>query len=257
MSDTSSEELTKFFEDILKNKDLILEMVNTNILMYDEKIKANKEKIGQIKENQEKLQAENQAQENKLKSEYAKYHEQLQKHEVNFKLLDRTGAHYKSLIKEREDEIRKYEEQSIYCYQDYQNKKMKLDCLNVQIVEAEFQLKNLQRLMDEKINSLVNPKKSENQFQNISLDSSTTTTNTKQSNIVNVTENIEPSNDKEKQPETKTNQQNKNSQTGQKKRKTNIFGEVVNEEKQEKLLSSYTEQSDGINLNKSKKCVIY
>ena len=48
MSDTSSEELSKFFEDILKNKELILEMVNTNILMYDEKIKTNKEIISNI-----------------------------------------------------------------------------------------------------------------------------------------------------------------------------------------------------------------
>ena len=251
MADTSTEDLGAYFEDIVKNKELIIEMINTNILMYHDKIKTNKEKISLIKEHHDKIRAEYQSSETKLKSEYSKYHEQYQKHEINYKLLDRTSAHYKSLIKDREDEIRKFEEQSIYCYQDYQNKKVKLDCINVQIVEAEFQLKNFQRMMDDKINILVSPKKSDdslNTFQNISLDNNTSRTihptpSTKDITILN-NEPVNVSQVITAIP---------------RKRKTNIFGESIHE-KEENLLSSYKEpsqNSETININERKKCLIY
>ena len=250
MTDTCSEELSKYFEDILKNKELIIEMINTNILMYEDKIKTNKEKISQIKDHQEKVSAEFSISETRLKSEFSKYHEQYQKHEINYKLLDRTSSHYKSLIREREDEIRKLEEQSIYCYQDYQNKKVKLDCLNVQIVEADFQLKNFQRLMDEKINCLVNSKKSEenqNTFQNISLDNNNS--NQTITNTVNLKERPYLNNESstvivESAPKIR-------------KSKNNIFWEPITE-KEETLLSSYkhlTVNSENINIKK--RCILF
>ena len=158
--------------------------------------------------------------------------------------------HYKSLIREREDEIRKLEEQSIYCYQDYQNKKVKLDCLNVQIVEADFQLKNFQRLMDEKINCLVNSKKSEenqNTFQNISLDNNNS--NQTITNTVNLKERPYLNNESstvivESAPKIR-------------KSKTNIFGEPITE-KEETLLSSYKDLTvNSENINIKKRCILF
>lgn len=250
MAETSAEELTKYFEDILKNKELIIEMVNTNVLMYEEKIKINKEKIQQLKELNEKMNAESTQTENKRKSEYAKYQEQFQKHEINYKLLERTSLHYKSLIKEREEEIRKFEEQAIYCYQDYQNKKVKLDCLNVQMVEAEFQLKNLQKLMDEKINSIVTNKHVDsNTFQNISLESNKNDAAMMNKELVT---------QKEKEHQVTPDEDIKSAGNAKKKRRTNIFGEEMND-KEEGLLSSFKTNppAEQINLKKEKNCIIY
>ena len=255
MSD-NSEELTKYFEDILKNKELIIEMINTNLLMYEDKIKTNKDKISQIKETHEKINGEFLNNENKLKLEYSKYHDQYQKHDINYKLLDRTSSHYKTLIKEREDEIRKFEEQSIYCYQDYQNKKCKLDCLNVQIVEAEFQFKNLQKLMDDKINNLCN-NNSKKEFQILSLDGA------------NLVDRIETRNGKvgegldrnvellSVEEESKEVEMKKS--VSLRKRMKNIFGEEVSE-KEEKLLSRSNcdgGQNEIINVKDKRNCVIF
>jgi len=153
------EEITKYFNEIIKNKELIIDMIKTNKLVYQEKNEENKKKLEELKEEADKVNNEYKSLENKLKAEYVKYHDQYQKHDINFKLLERTCLYYKTLIKEREDEVRKFEEQTIYANQDYHNKKLKLDCLNVQIVEAEFQLKNLQTRIDDKMNKLVEEKK--------------------------------------------------------------------------------------------------
>ena len=62
----------------------------------------------------------------------------------NYKLLSKTHSHYKTLIMEREIEIRKLEEKLLFGEQDFHNKKIKLDCMNIRIEEAEFHLKNLE-----------------------------------------------------------------------------------------------------------------
>jgi hypothetical protein len=155
MTSESTSEVSLYFEDILKNKEMIKEMFRTNIMVYEDKLKQNKEKSNSLKEDLEKISSEFQLVENKLKLEYAKNHDEFQKHDINCKLLDKTLSHYKMLIRERENEIKKIEEQTIYAHQDYQNKKVKHDCLAVQIVEAEFQLKNLQKQIDEKVNKII------------------------------------------------------------------------------------------------------
>lgn len=148
-------EMSVYIDDILKNKEMIKEMFRTNIMVYEDKLKQNKEKSDSIRDELQKITSDFQLIENRLKLEYAKNHDEFQKHEINCKLLDKTLTHYKMLIREREDEIKKLEEQSIYAHQDFQNKKVKHDCLGVQIVEAEFQLKNLQNQMDEKLNQII------------------------------------------------------------------------------------------------------
>ena len=121
---------------------------------YEDKIKSNCQKINQLNEDLEKINSDFSIVENKLKLEYAKVHDEFQKHDINYKLLEKTNTHYKILIKEKENEIKKLEEQSIFAFQDYQSKKVKLDCLSVQIIESEFQLKSLQNQMDKHINNL-------------------------------------------------------------------------------------------------------
>ncbi len=148
-------EVSIYFEDILKNKDMIKEMYKTNIMVYEDKLKQSKEKSSLLKEELDKINSEFQLVENKLKLEYAKNHDEFQKHDINCKLLDKTLTHYKMLIREREDEVKKLEEQSIFAHQDYQNKKVKNDCLTVQIIEAEFQLKNFQKQLNEKVNKII------------------------------------------------------------------------------------------------------
>lgn len=150
------DDISVYLEDILRNKSMIKEMINTNTMAYEDKIESNKILIQEIKNEINQITSDFQIVENKLKLEYAKSHEQFQKHEINYKLLDKTNTHYKMLIREREEEVRKLEEQIIFACQDYQNKKVKLDCTNVQIVEAEFQLKNLQNLCKEKIEKIKN-----------------------------------------------------------------------------------------------------
>jgi hypothetical protein len=147
----SPHEVSIYFDDILRNKDMIKEMFKTNILVYEDKIKSNSEKLNSLKDELTKLNSDFLLIENKLKLDYAKTHDEFQKHDINHKLLEKTLSHYKYLIREREEEIKKLEEQSIFAYQDYQNKKVKLDCISVQIVEAEFQLNNLQKEIDRQI----------------------------------------------------------------------------------------------------------
>lgn len=144
-------EVSVYFEDILRNKDMIKEMFKTNILVYEDKIKSNSEKLNSFRDELNKLNSEFILVENKLKLNYAKTHDEFQKHDINHKLLEKTLSHYKYLIREREEEIKKLEEQSIFAFQDYQNKKVKLDCMQVQIVEAEFQLNNLEKEIDRQI----------------------------------------------------------------------------------------------------------
>lgn len=146
-----SNEVSVYFEDILRNKDMIKEMFKTNILVYEDKIKSNSEKLNSLRDEVNKLNSEFILVENKLKLNYAKTHDEFQKHDINHKLLEKTLSHYKYLIREREEEIKKLEEQSIFAFQDYQNKKVKLDCMQVQIVEAEFQLNNLEKEIDRQI----------------------------------------------------------------------------------------------------------
>jgi hypothetical protein len=150
-----NEEMSLYINDILKNKDMVKEMFRTNILVYEDKIKDNELKIAALKDEINKISSDFSFVENKLKLDYAKNHDQFKKHEINFKLLEKTNQHYNILIKEREDEIKKHDEQSIYAHQDYQNKKVKLDCLNAQIIEAEFQLKNLNKSLEEKIGNVI------------------------------------------------------------------------------------------------------
>jgi hypothetical protein len=147
-------EISTYFDDILRNKDMIKEMLKINISVYEDKTRVNNAQILTLKDDLNKTNSEFSIVENKLKLEYAKNHEQFQKHDINFKLLEKTLLHYRCLIKDREEEIKKYEEQSIYASQDYQNKKIKLDCINVQIIEAEFQLNTLQKKIDEKIKNM-------------------------------------------------------------------------------------------------------
>ena len=155
-----------YLEDILRNKSMIKDMINTNKMAYEDKIEANKILIEEIKQEIDRINSDFQVVENKRKIEFAKSHEQFQKHDINYKLLDKTNTHYKILIKEKEEDIRKLEEQIIFASQDYQNKKVKLDCVNVQIIEAEFQLKNLQKIAEEKINQI---KYEENELKYIEL----------------------------------------------------------------------------------------
>lgn len=153
--DFSYNEVETYFNDIIRNKEMIIDMIKTNILVYEDKIKSNNEKIIQLNEEIEKINSDFQIVENKLKLEYAKTHDEFQKHDVNYKLLDKTYTHYRILIKEKEDEIKKLEEQSIFAFQDYQSKKVKLDCVSVQIIESEFQLKSLQNQIDNHINKII------------------------------------------------------------------------------------------------------
>lgn len=148
-------EMSMFFEDILKNKEMIKQMLSTNIIIYNDKVSSNSSKIKEIKEELGKIGSDFLIIENKMKLDFAKSHETVQKHEINFKLLDRTHSHYKSLILEREAEIRKLDERLLFAEQDYQNKKIKLDCLNIQITEAEFQLKNLNSKLNEQVDNLI------------------------------------------------------------------------------------------------------
>ena len=154
-------DITDYLEDILRNKSMIKDIINTNKMAYEDKIEANNILIEEIKHVIDRMNSDFKVVENKRKIEFAKSHEQYQKHEINYKLLDKTNTHYKILIKEREEDIRKLEEQIIFASQDYQNKKLKLDCVNVQIIEAEFQLNNLQKMTEEKINEI---KYEENEF---------------------------------------------------------------------------------------------
>jgi hypothetical protein len=170
MRNENTSEVSLYFEDILKNKEMIKEMFKTNIMVYEDKLKQNKAKSNSIKEDLDKLNSDFQLVENKLKLEYAKSHDEFQKHDINCKLLDKTLSHYKMLVRERENEIKKIEEQSIYAQQDYQNKKVKRDCLAVQIVEAEFQLKSLQKQIDEKLNKLKEDHEDEEELHNFNTE---------------------------------------------------------------------------------------
>lgn len=161
------QEVSVYFDDIIRNKDMIKEMFKTNILVYEDKVKANNEKLAQLKEDLARLGSEFSLVENKLKLEYAKNHDNFQKHDINFKLLDKTHTHYKMLIRDREEEIKKIEEQTIFAYQDYQNKKIKLDCVNVQIVEAEFQLETLKKKMNEHINNMIDIQKDDEENEDL------------------------------------------------------------------------------------------
>lgn len=69
--------------------------------------------------------------------------------------MNKTYSHYRTLIVERESEIRKLEEKLLFAEQDYQNKKIKLDCLNIQIIEAEFQLKNMNSKLNENVENII------------------------------------------------------------------------------------------------------
>jgi len=148
-------EMSMFFEDILKNKEMIKQMLYTNILIYNDKVSSNAEKIKEIKDEIAKMDSDFLLVENKLKLEFAKCHDNTQKHDINFKLLDKTHSHYKSLIFEREAEIRKLSDKLLFAEQDYQNKKIKLDCLNIQITEVEFQLKNLNSKLNEQVENII------------------------------------------------------------------------------------------------------
>jgi hypothetical protein len=165
-------ELGIYFEDIIRNKDMIKDMFNTNILVYEDKLRSNEETLNEKKDEYNRLMNDFTLIENKLKLEYAKNHEELQKYEINYKLLEKTHSHYKTLIREREEEIKKLEQQSIFAYQDYQNKKVKLDCINVQIIEAEFQLKNLQKRLTEKMSKVTSIMKEEDEERKTSCDRS-------------------------------------------------------------------------------------
>lgn len=151
----SDDDMSIYFDDILRNKEMIKEMFKTNILVYEDKIKKNEEMKKELRDELNRITSDFHLIENRLKLEYGKAIEQYQKHDINYKLLEKTSAHYKSLIREREEEIKKIDEQSIFAYQDYQNKKIKLDCICVQTIEAEFQLKNLQKRLEEKMNKLI------------------------------------------------------------------------------------------------------
>jgi hypothetical protein len=146
-------EMSSFFDDILKNKEMIKQMLNTNILIYKDKNESNSQKIKEIKEEIRRMEIDFQLTENQLKLQFAKAHENVQKHEINYKLLDKTNSHYKTLIMEREFEIRKLEEKLLFAEQDFHNKKIKLDCMNIRIEESEFHIKNL----EEKINNDIKP----------------------------------------------------------------------------------------------------
>ena len=146
-------EMNSFFEDILKNKEMIKQMLNTNILIYNDKNESNSHKIKEIKEEIIRMEIDFQLTENQLKLQFAKAHDNVQKHEINYKLLDKTNSHYKTLIMERETEIRRLEEKLLFAEQDFHNKKIKLDCMNIRIEEAEFHLKNL----EEKLNNDIKP----------------------------------------------------------------------------------------------------
>ncbi len=148
-------EMSLFFDDILKNKEMIKQMLSTNILIYNDKVSGNAIKIKEIKEELDKINSDFHIVENKLKLDFARNHDNVQKHEINLKLLDKTYSHYKTLILEREAEIRKLEERLLFAEQDYQNKKIKLDCLNIQITESEFQLKNLNTKLNEKVENFI------------------------------------------------------------------------------------------------------
>jgi hypothetical protein len=149
-------DISVYLEDILRNKSMIKEMINTNVMAYEDKIEANKIFMEEMKQEIDRINSDFQMIENKRKLEYAKSHEQFQKHDINYKLLDKTNTYYNILIKEREEEVRKLEEQIIFACQDHQNKKVKLDCVIVQIIEAEFQLKNMQKMVEEKFNQIKN-----------------------------------------------------------------------------------------------------
>ena len=185
---TDISEVSVYFEDILRNKDMIKEMFKTNILVYEDKIKANSEKLNNLKDELKKVNSDFQLIENKLTLDYAKSHDNFQKHDINLKLLEKTSLHYKYLIREREEEIKKLEEQSIYAYQDYQNKKVKLDCIAVQIVEAEFQLQNLQKEVDNKINQRIEESRENKEYSNSHYDEEIQL-KTQRSIITNKTEN--------------------------------------------------------------------
>lgn len=148
-------EMSMFFQDILKNKEMIKQMLYTNLLIYQDQVQSNDDKIKEIKEELEKIDSDFQIVENKLKLEFAKCHDNVQKHDINYKLLNKTYSHYRTLIVERESEIRKLEEKLLFAEQDYQNKKIKLDCLNIQIIEAEFQLKNMNSKLNENVENII------------------------------------------------------------------------------------------------------
>lgn len=148
-------EMSTFFEDILKNKEMIKQMLNTNILIYKDKNESNSQKIKEIKEEIRRMEIDFQLIVNHLKLEFAKAHDNVQKHEINYKLLDKTNSHYKTLIMEREIENRKLEEKLLFGEQDFHNKKIKLDCMNIRIEEAEFHLKNLEAKLNENIKPII------------------------------------------------------------------------------------------------------
>lgn len=147
-------EVSKYFDDVLKNKEVIRDMYLTNVSAYEEKIKKNAEVIERLKDELRQVKLENELEENKLKSDYNSSMDELKKYQINFKLLMKTYQQYEQLIKERQEQINTLQEKLIFVDQDLHSKKFKLESSEAQVQELEYQNKNLQATVEEKSNQL-------------------------------------------------------------------------------------------------------
>ena len=150
----SEKELSKYFEDIIKNKVLIKEMFNINIEAYEKKINENLNVIESLKEEIEHQKKLHEEELKEMKELCEKYEEDLKKHVLNLKLLMKSKEHYESLIKEKQKEITSVRQKNVFINQDILNRKFQLDSLTAQIDEAEFQKSSLEASVKKKLEEL-------------------------------------------------------------------------------------------------------
>lgn len=147
-------QVKSYFKEIIKNKQVIKDMYNTNIEIYEKKICENKEKIINLEELYKINKEKNIKEIEELNLELFKQEEELKKHQVNYKLLNKTKEHYKILIKERLNDIKKYKDKNIFLNQDITNRKLQINSLEAQIQEAEYQNKTLKDVLSNKTEEL-------------------------------------------------------------------------------------------------------
>ena len=146
----SKTEVQKYFNDIIRNKEIIKNMFLTNIEAYNSKVKQNTEIIDDNKIILNSEKRENEEKCKKIQDEINKLIEDQKKHEVNYKLLNKTVEHYQILIKDRHKDINTLKQKTIFVNQDTCNRKLQLDSLTVQIEEAEYQNKILNDALKKK-----------------------------------------------------------------------------------------------------------
>lgn len=151
---STDSDILKYFNDIIKNKEVIRDMFLTNIELYEKKIIENQNIIHDLKQELEFTRREQLEDINKARLEVSKLEDEKKKHDLNFKMLSKTLEHYEILVRERIKEINSLKQKSIFVNQDICNRKLQINSLTAQIEESEYQNNNLKEAIALKVEEL-------------------------------------------------------------------------------------------------------